>query len=100
MSSTLARMSTPVVIVFMVAYGASALVLFVCASVGFGQSLAVRIIEGIGGLLCLANAAGVPFADRVTVCSLLWFAAPIAALSEVLRIRRARKLHQEQLATT
>jgi hypothetical protein len=79
MSSTLARMTTPVVIVFMVAYGASALVLFVCASVGFGQGLAVRIIEGIGGLLCLANAAGVPFADRVTVCCLLWFAAPIAA---------------------
>ena len=93
-------MPTPVVIVFVAAFGVSALILFVCAAAGLGQGVTARILEGVGGLLCVANAVGMPLVERVTVCSFLWFAAPVAALVNVVRIRQARKLHQEQLAAT
>jgi hypothetical protein len=93
-------MPTPLVTVFVAAYAASAVVLFVCAGMGFRQGIVERILEGIAGLQGLVNAVGVPFADHVTLCSLLWFAAPCAAAANVLRIRRAAKLHQEQLAAT
>ena len=100
MSPRLPRVSTPIVIVFVAAFSVCALILLVCASVGFRQGVTARVVEGIGGLLCLVNAAGVPFVDHVTMCTLLWFVAPFAAVSNVLRIRRAGKLHQEQLVAT
>lgn len=85
-------------IVFVAAFGVSALILAVCAIAGLGQSVSARVVEGVGALLCASNAAGVPFADHLTIWSLLWFIAPAAALSNVIRLRQARSLHQEQLA--
>jgi len=93
-------MSTPLVIVLVAAYAVSALVLLVCAAVGFGQNTIERVLEGIGAGICALNAIGVPFADHVTVWTFVWFLAPILALEEVARVRRGKKEHQQQLAVT
>jgi len=89
-----------VTIILVAAYVAGAVVLFVCAGFGFRQHGIERVLEGVGGLVLLWIAIGTAFADRVSVWSLMWLAAPFVAVGEVLRIRRAGQLHQEQLAAT
>ena len=93
-------MPTPVVIVLAAAFGVAALVLLVCAFAGLGQGVLTRIAEGVAGLVCALNAVGVPSVDHLSLCWLLWLLAPVPALSNVLRVRQARRLEEEQLAAT
>jgi hypothetical protein len=91
-----------VVIGYVAVLAASGLVLVVLGGIGAGQGVGARAVEILVGMAFLAYAGYLVFVfEGGRVGFSLWvLVAPILAIANVARVRRQRRIQDEQLAAT